>query len=581
MLMSRDRRLARDWVVPAVACAAYLAIGLVWLRFVYLSDFFQMVWLADAQRQGVATAFANGFLGMGYPLVLNGLRSLTGNILTSGKIVQALSGGAILAMLPLLSRQAFGDAKGSRLAQVLLAVDAVFLFAAAGETPDLLATAFMIGGLAVAAAYIAQPSARLAFGAGVLVGVGYLVRYHALLLLPWLMIAMAALAKERRRTVLWALAGFALAASPQLIASGMIQGNPLFNLHIKSVSMGYCGVSSDFVEKTRPYTLVSVITKDPAHVFKQYVGFVIRYFTEIGGGLLLLAGAVLARRNELRGWSLLALPAMALTLLLAAKFYTDRAILFQLVVWYVVIGRTLAHLMAAGEAATTRLIAVTLALALSGSSIVQAGRTWSRFASLERRNVEITQILRANRIGSSREVFTTHLSVLPGRRSRRGTVLSARYMAAVRPGIRERLPSRVPLGPAVTERLRQTPPDPVPAARPPHGRAVRHGLPGPAGWHTGARVPPAQELGRSLALRVTWRRVLSPAVPRVRSDRTSRPAGSSRAARRAIPAPRGTMRASQAACLARSRRAAVPPGAGGGRSGPPPIPSDRSRAGRR
>ena len=408
--MSRDRRLARDWVVPAVACAAYLAIGLAWLRFVYLSDFFQMVWLADAQRQGVATAFANGFLGMGYPLVLNGLRSLTGNILTSGKIVQALSGGAILAMLPLLSRQAFGDAKGSRLAQVLLAVDAVFLFAAAGETPDLLATAFMIGGLAVAAAYIAQPSARLAFGAGVLVGVGYLVRYHALLLLPWLMIAMAALAKERRRTVLWALAGFALAASPQLIASGMIQGNPLFNLHIKSVSMGYYGVSSDFVEKTRPYTLVSVLMKDPAHVFKQYVGFVIRYFTEIGGGLLLLAGAVLARRNELRGWSLLALPAMALTLLLAAKFYTDRAILFQLVVWYMVIGRTLAHLMAAGEAATTRLIAVTLALALSGSSIVQAGRTWSRFASLERRNVEITQILRANRIGSSREVFTTHLS---------------------------------------------------------------------------------------------------------------------------------------------------------------------------
>ena len=47
------------------------ALGLFWLRFVYLSDFFQMIWLADAQRAGVGTAWANGFLGFGYPALLN------------------------------------------------------------------------------------------------------------------------------------------------------------------------------------------------------------------------------------------------------------------------------------------------------------------------------------------------------------------------------------------------------------------------------------------------------------------------------------------------------------------------------
>ena len=39
----------RDLVVPMAAGLAYAALGLVWLRFVYLSDFFQMIWLADAQ----------------------------------------------------------------------------------------------------------------------------------------------------------------------------------------------------------------------------------------------------------------------------------------------------------------------------------------------------------------------------------------------------------------------------------------------------------------------------------------------------------------------------------------------------
>lgn len=407
--VSRDGR-AREWVVPVVAGLAYVSIGVWWLRFVYLSDFFQMIWLADAQRAGTATAFANGFLGMGYPLALNAVTLLTGNILTSGKLIQALAGVAILAMLPALVRRTFGDSAGSRLAQVLLAVDAVFAFAAAGETPDLLATACMVGAVLAASTYIRRPTIGAAVATGICLGLGYLVRYHCLLLLPWVFIAMAVFAPAPRRRVWWVIAAFVLAAAPQFVASGLVQGNPLFNLHIKSVAMGYYGVSSDFVEKTRPYTLWRVLTENPRVVVQQYAVFVIRYFTEIGGGLLLLAGVVLARRGEERGWALLALPAIALTLLLAAKFYTDRAILFQLVVWYVIVGRALAHISARGEPWFTRGIAVVLALAIAGSSIVEAGRTWSRMNMLKVRNEEITTVLRANGLEDSRRVYTTHLS---------------------------------------------------------------------------------------------------------------------------------------------------------------------------
>lgn len=403
-------RAWRTLAVPVAAGIIYLIVGSWLLRFVYLSDFFQMIWLADAQRAGVSTAFANGFLGMGFPMALNALTLATGNILTSAKIIQALSGAAILAMLPALFRNAFGDSAGSRLAQVLLAIDAVFFFAASGETPDLFATALMTGGVLAATIYIRRPSLAPALATGACLGLGYMVRYHSLLLLPWVVIAMAIATPAPRRRVLWAVAGFVLAASPQFIASAFVQGNPLFNLHIKSIAMGYYGVGADFVAKTKPYTLWRILTEQPVVVAKQYSIFVSRYFTEIGGGMLLLAGAILAWRREQRGWAVLALPAIALTLLIAAKFYTDRAILFQLVVWYVIVGRALAHIYAPRQGWLTTGIALVLACAIGGSSVVEAGRTWSRMSRLKGQNEEITRLLRDRGLTDSRRVFTTHLS---------------------------------------------------------------------------------------------------------------------------------------------------------------------------
>jgi len=284
------------------------------------------------------------------------------------------------------------------------------VFAAAGETPDLLATAFMVAGVLAATVFIRRPTVAAACAAGAALGLGYLVRYHCLLLLPWIVLAMAALAPGHRRTSLWALAAFVVAASPQFIASAVVQGNPLFNLHIKSVAMGYYGVSSDFVEKTRPYTLWWVLTENPAVVAKQYAIFLARYFAEIGGSVLLLGGAFLSTRRESRGWAVVALPAIALTGLLAAKFYTDRAILFQLAMWYVVVGRVLAHLSGPHESRWTRAMAFALAMGIAASSVLDAGRTWSRMARLRDRNSEISAALRGEGIDSSRRVFTTHLS---------------------------------------------------------------------------------------------------------------------------------------------------------------------------
>ncbi len=398
----------RDLIVPLVAGAGYTALGLVWLRFVYLSDFFQMIWLADAQRAGIGSAWANGFLGFGYPALLNLVTIATGNILTSGKLIQIISGVAVLLMLPWATRTLFGDHKGTLLAQALLAVETIVVFAAAGETPDLLATALMFPGLVLAVDAAQRDESRSAVVAGVLLGLAYLVRYHALLLVCALVLTLV-LARGTRRSVSWLLVGFVAAALPQMALSGLIQGAPLFNLHIKSIAIGYYGTTSDFVRHTEPWTLWTIVSTAPIAVAKQYLVHVDRYFTAVGGTVFGLAALLLARRSEGRAVALVAAPLVLLILGLAMKFYTDRAILLPLVVWYLVVGRAMA--VAVAEASIARISVVTLlAGAIAFSSVLETGRRLSRIRSLQQVNDAVTRTLRAHGVGDSREVFSTHLS---------------------------------------------------------------------------------------------------------------------------------------------------------------------------
>lgn len=397
----------RDLMVPLVAGVAYAALGLVWLRFVYLSDFFQMIWLADAQRAGIGSAWANGFVGFGYPALLNLVTIATGNILTSGKLIQIISGVALLLMLPWASRTLFGDHKGALLAQALLAVETIFVFAAAGETPDLLATALMLPGLVLAVDAAQRDSSRSAIVAGVLLGLAYLVRYHALLLVCALVVTLA-LTRGTRRPVLWLVVGFVAAALPQMALSGLIQGAPLFNLHIKSIAIGYYGTTSDFVRHTEPWTLWTIVSTAPVAVAKQYLVHVDRHFTAIGGTVFGLAGLLLARRNEGRPVALVAAPLALLVLGLAMKFYTDRAILLPLFVWYLVVGRAMA---VAAEPSIARTSVVTLlAGAIAFSSVLETGRRVSRVRGLQQVNDAVTRTLRAHGVADSRQVFSTHLS---------------------------------------------------------------------------------------------------------------------------------------------------------------------------
>jgi len=83
--------------------------------------------------------------------------------------------------------------------------------------------------------------------AGGAIGIGYLVRYTALTVVPavllWLWIRNKKITswKHRLQRCLIFLGGFILLASPQLVSSFVVQGNPLYNLQARNVYFGMFG----------------------------------------------------------------------------------------------------------------------------------------------------------------------------------------------------------------------------------------------------------------------------------------------------------------------------------------------------
>jgi hypothetical protein len=92
------------------------------------------------------------------------------------------------------------------------------------------------------------------------------------------------------------------------------------------------------------------------------------------------------------------------------KFFTDRAILLPLVVWYLVMGRVLGTAWAERKGWIAAALVTAVVAGIAGASLVEGGRRAGRISRLEAVNAAVTRTLRAHGVGSSREVFTTHLS---------------------------------------------------------------------------------------------------------------------------------------------------------------------------
>ena len=225
---------AWEWGIAALLLAGF-AIAYAHLALqretLLNSDFFGFARRMD--RLGNAPwqeAWVDGLYPVGYPLLIKSLAPAFGGYASAARWVSVLSGLVGLGSLWVLARR-WGGLRLALPAVLFTGGNHWFTTFSTSEGTDAPALALIMLALALVSAP-RLPKGRLVV-IGLLLGIGYLVRYTALLALPALALAWWAEGIHDWRAVAkrmaWVAAVFAVASSPQWIASLLVTGNPLYN----------------------------------------------------------------------------------------------------------------------------------------------------------------------------------------------------------------------------------------------------------------------------------------------------------------------------------------------------------------
>lgn len=227
--------------------------------------------------------FSHGQWPGGYPALLRvatlhlGLHPVhVGRVLSLATAVIAL-----VSCMSLATRCA-GEFAGITTGIVLFA-NPLFLGMAATEGTDMPAAGLVALSIALLAgcSSCASPSVRRAFSAGCVLGLSYMFRYTALVAMP-VAIGAVVVSGARVRAPAGYLAGFAIGASPQLVASTLVRGSPLYNELARNAWLAMHGGTDSAPEwSSAPagISLFDVIRED-------VLGFVTHWIREAGGYLV-------------------------------------------------------------------------------------------------------------------------------------------------------------------------------------------------------------------------------------------------------------------------------------------------------
>ncbi len=166
----------------------------------------------------------------------------------------------------------------------LLALHPFFRYQALQEGTDMLAAGLQM--LALAAVFMPAPGkGRWAWitpaAAGALLGGAYLIRYTSLILLPVAAVALWWRDRAERRALLSValFAGaFVIVALPQIVASAVVTGRPLYNEQARNVWFGLYGDfnwTDNWRDAPPDVTLAQIVSDDPA-------GFLAHWAREFG-----------------------------------------------------------------------------------------------------------------------------------------------------------------------------------------------------------------------------------------------------------------------------------------------------------
>jgi hypothetical protein len=274
----------------------------------------------------------------GYPLALRVLGEPMADYHRAAQLLSLAGAALTLAAVWVIGRVGFGWDVACA-ATLLVGTHYEFNLWAIAGTTDTPALGWMYAAIAAFAVYSARRTRARALAGGMLVGIGYLVRYSALTILPvgllWLLTRGSIRIRTRLDHAAVCLAGFLLAAAPQLIPTALQHGNPFWNRQDSNVYFGmfggmnwargwqeataYAGGLGGIV-RAHPREFVANIGRNAARVASEY---------DVLPAVLAVPGTLLALRTRGARPTALLVLAAALTygLALCMTFITRRLML--------------------------------------------------------------------------------------------------------------------------------------------------------------------------------------------------------------------------------------------------------------
>jgi hypothetical protein len=227
--------------------------------------------------------WVNGLYPLGYPLLLRLGVGLGLDVLRAAFVISILGGFLGLIGTYWLVLQMTDNWALAVLSQATLACMSFYLFFANLDATDMLSAGLQILSIAVLFGGTAQRGkSRFSLAyfavAGLLAGLAYLIRYTASLtiLLCILFLLGLALTRRRREDVMIVgayLLGALVGAAPQLIASTIIEGNPIYSHQAHNLWFHLTG-SSDYIRDWNAVpmdiSLWEVISDDPGRFFGHW-----------------------------------------------------------------------------------------------------------------------------------------------------------------------------------------------------------------------------------------------------------------------------------------------------------------------
>lgn len=247
-------------------------------------DYWYHLYVGRRMNWSQAETLTHGFYPLGYPWLLRTAIDLGIDGVRFGQFLSWLGSVLVLASIFSIARRMTGSIVLALLAAALVISNRYFFALAVLEGNDMLAAGLQLVALALVWHITPQSmwtaAKRLSIAAGCALGLAYLARYTALIIVPALLLALVIKRRAQpREALLLALllsSSFVLSAAVQLVPSLIAFGTPFHNTQAKNVWFGVYG-NQDWInnwEKVPPtITLSQVIQLDPAR-------FVAHWWTE-------------------------------------------------------------------------------------------------------------------------------------------------------------------------------------------------------------------------------------------------------------------------------------------------------------